>query len=85
MTYKERENCLIAFIIFIMLTIMSKNILNGILVAISLILLMTATIVGTSILSVDAAITNATPEVNETAQSLVNKTGEALQQINPFK
>ena len=63
---------------------MSK-ILNGILVTISLILPMTVAIVGTPIPSVDAATGNATPEVNETAQSLMNKTGEALQQINPFK
>jgi hypothetical protein len=78
---------------------MSKNTLNGILGATSLMLLMTTTMVLISTPSVDAATGNATKAANQTgekgqsmlnqtgeaAQSFMNKTGETLQKINPFK
>jgi hypothetical protein len=52
------------------LTIMSKNALNGILGATSLILLMTTTMVVTSTPSVDAATGNATQAANQTGEKM---------------
>ena len=62
-----------------MLTMMTKNILNGILGAISLILLMTTAMVTTSTPPVDAATDNASQAANQTGEKMQSGMTNATQ------